>query len=46
MDLIAAGFRDDIHIGAGAAAIRGVVQAGLHLKFLDGIRIRNRNAAD
>src|SRR5205807_5140637 len=46
VDLVAACFGDDVHVGTRTATVGGVVQAGLHLEFLDGVRVGDGNAAN
>src|SRR5438874_2674279 len=36
---------DHVHVSAGIAPIRGVILAGLHLEFLDAVRIRDGDPA-
>ena len=46
MKLIAPGLGNHIDVAARAASVGGIVQTGLHLELLDGIRVGNRNSAD
>ena len=44
VDVVGAGFRDDVDVGAGVAAIARVVGRGLNLELLQGVRIGNADA--
>ena len=42
--LVGAALGDDVDVSAGVPAIRCIVLAGLHFKFLNGVRIGNGDA--
>src|SRR4029077_16609935 len=45
VELIGPRFRYHLDVGPGSPAVAGVVQAGLYFKFLNGIRVGNRDAS-
>ena len=44
MKCIAAAPGDDVDVGTGVAPVGSIIEPRLNLKFLDGVRIRNRNS--